>query len=340
MKAAVMEEIGKPLVVKDRPVPEIGNDEALVETRACGICGTDLHILKGLAYVPELPHIPGHENAGVVVKVGSDVTGLKVGQRVVAHNFFTCGRCYYCRIGRDTQCTDLKGLLGVLNDGGFAEYFKVPAKNLFELPESVSFEAGGLIADAVLTAVHAMRRSRLELNDTAAVIGSGGIGQCLIQMLRANGVKVVATSRSAGKLEFAKKLGADLVVQADNQASVEQIKTFSGGDGVQCVFDCVGSADTMKAAASYVMRGGQIIVIGEEPEFPAIDTIQIAQREIEIIGSRNGTKQDMIDAISMVASGIVEPHIDRIFPLEQINQAFEFMTSGNMSGRIVISVGK
>lgn len=340
MKAAVLEGIGKPLVIKECPVPEIGTEEVLVETHACGICGTDLHICKGLAYVPKLPHIPGHETAGVVAKVGATETNLKVGQRVIAHNFITCGECYYCRVGRDTQCTDLKGLLGVLNHGGFAEYFKVPAANLFVLPDNVSFEAGGLIADAVLTALHAMRRSRLRIHDTAVVLGAGGVGQSLIQLLRAGGIKVIAISRSMAKLEFAKKLGAQIVFKADSPDIVEQIKAFTGGYGAQCVFDCVGSGKTMKASAEYVMRGGQIIVIGEEPEFPEINTIQIAQRELEIIGSRNGTKQDMIDAITMVASGIVTPQISRTYPLEEINQALDFMQSGQSAGRIVIVIKK
>jgi len=338
MKAAVLEEIGKPLRIQEVPPPEIGPDEVLVETKACGICRTDLHIFSGLAYVPKLPHIPGHEPAGVVAKVGENVTNLSVGQRVVPNLFFTCGQCYYCRVGRDTQCTNLSGLLGVSVWGAFAEYFVAPAENLFLLSDNISFEVGGLIGCAVVTALHATRRTRLSLYDAAVVLGAGGVGQVLIQILKAAGVRVIAISRSKEKLEIARKLGAELALQADTPEITQRIKAFAGSDGVQCVFDCVGSSSTMKNSAGYVMRGGQIIVIGEEPEFVEIDTIQIAQRELEIIGTRNGTKQDTIDAIAMIASGIITPPIAKTFPLSQINEALKEMRSGQANARIVIVI--
>lgn len=332
-----MEEVGKPLTIRDLPIPtDLGPDDVLIKTRACGICGTDLHICQGVAYVPDLPRILGHEIAGVVSKVGTNVRHLILGQRVVAYIFITCGQCYYCRVGRDSQCVNLQGAMGVMNDGGFAEYVKVPAQNLFVLPDSVHFEAGALIADALLTAVHALRRTRIRQQDTAVVIGAGGVGQCLIPLLCNEGVKVVATARSKGKLEIAKKMGAHLILQSDTPDIIDRIKDFSGGFGAQCVFDCVGSGPTMKASADFACNGGQIIVIGEEPDFPEIDTIQIAQRELEIIGSRNGTKQDMIDSVKIVAAGIVKPEITRTFTLDEINQAFDFMRSGQAAGRVVI----
>jgi len=338
MKAALLWEVGKPLRIEEVPEPRIGPDEVLVRTRACGICGTDLHICDGVAYVPRLPHIPGHEPAGVVEEVGEEVSGLSVGQRVVPNLFFTCGQCYNCRIGRDTQCTNLKGLLGVTVNGAFAEYFAAPAENLFVLPDNVGFEAGGMVSCGVVTALHATRRARVRVGETAVVIGAGGVGQVLIQILRAAGVSVVATARSREKLEIAKKLGADLVVRAGDADTAKRIKAFAGGDGAECVFDCVGTTSTMTDSAGCVMRGGQIIVVGEEPEFVGIDSIQIAQRELEIIGTRNGTKQDTADAIAMMAKGIITPVIAKTFPLEEINEAMQFMRSGGAGARIAITV--
>lgn len=340
MRAAVLHKIGDPLNVENVSIPQIGPNEVLVEARTCGLCRTDLHISHGLAYIPELPHIPGHEPAGVVAQVGENVSELKVGQRVVPYLFFTCGKCYYCRIGRDSQCTSSKGVLGVTVNGGFAEYFVAPERNLFVLPDNVPFETAGLISCAVITAMHAFRRARLSINDTAVVLGAGGVAQPLIQILNSAGVIVVALSRSKAKLDIAKQLGAHLILQTDNPNVAKQIREFAGGDGAQCVFDCVGLSSTMKNSASYVMRGGQIIVIGEEPEFPEIDTIQIAQRELEIIGSRNGSIQDLVDAIRMLASGIITPQISKTFPLEQINEAFQFLESGRASARIVVNIKK
>src|SRR5947207_14745905 len=125
-----MRQVGSPLVIEDVQMPSIGPDEVLVETRTSGICGTDLHILAGHGYVPALPHILGHEPAGVIVETGRDVTSVKAGDRVVPHLFFSCNSCRYCRSVRTQQCENLRGILGVLCPGAFAEYFKVPAENL------------------------------------------------------------------------------------------------------------------------------------------------------------------------------------------------------------------
>jgi len=338
MKAAVLREIGKPLSIEEVPRPEVGPDDVLVETRSCGICRTDLHILDGLAYIPNLPHIPGHEPSGVVAEVGQRVNNLKVGQRVVPHLFVTCNSCYFCRVGRDSLCTNLKGILGVTGPGGFAEYFVAPARNLFELPDMVSFEAGGLVSCAVITAVHAFRRTRLGPNDAALIVGGGGIGQLLIQILKAAGIRVAVTGRSDETLNAAKMLGADLALKASQAETLRQVKEFSGGDGVQCAFDCVGVAETMKESAACVMRGGQIIVVGEEAEFPEIDTIQIAQRELEILGSRNGSKQDTADSVAMMAQGIIKPLVVKIFPLAEIREAMDFVRSGKAHGRVVVRI--
>jgi len=318
-----MRRVGEALIIEDVPVPEIGPDEALVATRTCGICGTDLHILAGHGYVPPLPHILGHEPAGVVERVGREVTHLREGDHVVPHLFFHCGRCRYCRSGSEQQCADLKGILGVLAPGAFAEFFKIPGRNLFRLHDQVPFDVGGLIADAVVTALHAVKRSGLERGDTAVVVGAGGVGQAVIQILHAQGVSVAATDRSPEKLKIAMEMGA--------------VPLDPAGPRADCVFNCAGSAESMRASANYVMRCGRIVVIGEEPEPIPLDTIEIAQQELEIIGSRNGTRADMQEAIHLVESGIVLPSIAARFRLEEINAAFDFVRAGAL-GRVVITV--
>ncbi len=330
-----MHEVGKPLRIEEVPIPEIGPEEVLVETHCCGICGTDLHILKGFGYVPKLPHILGHEPSGVVAKVGSKVTHLKLGDRVVPHLFFTCGDCNYCRAGRDQQCLNLKGLLGVLSPGAFAEYFKTPGENLFLLPEKVPFDIGGLVADAVVTAVHAVGRAGLHPGETAVVLGAGGIGQVLIQLLGSKGIRVVAVSRSDAKLALATECGAHLVVRSGEATTATMIREFSGTNGAHCVFDCVGSAQTVRDAADYVIRCGRIVVIGEERDATPINTTEIAQRELEIIGSRNGTRKDTVEAIKLLEAGIVNPPIAQRFPLEEINEAYDVVRRG-ASARVVV----
>ncbi len=340
MKAAVLPAIGQPLEIRDVPTPSIGPDEVLVETHTCGICRTDLHIQDGLAYVPQLPHIGGHEPAGVVAQVGQNVTRFEPGQRVVPYLFVSRKAFSYCHAGQQAQAMHLDGILGVTMDGGFAEYFKVPAKNLLAVPDNVPLETAGLVSCAVITAVHAYRKANLRVNDVAVVLGTGGIGLILIQILRAAGVRVVAVSRSQQSLELAQQHGAMLTVPLESEDAVDQIRALAGPDtdGADCVFEMVGTAETMQRAATYVRRCGKIIVIGEEQEFPAIDTIQIAQRELEIIGSRNGGIQDAVDALEMMATGIIHPPIAQRFSLEQINESLELLRSGQAHGRIVIRI--
>jgi len=337
MKAAVMRATGQPLTIEDVPLPAPGPGEVLVETRSCGICGTDLHILGGHGYVPPLPHILGHEPAGVVAAVGAGVTRVKPGDRVVPHLFFACENCFYCRSGRHQQCTNLRGILGVLVNGAFAEYFKAPEENLYVLPENIPFDVGGLLADAVVTSVHAHKRSGLETGMTAAVVGCGGVGLTLLQVLKAAGIGVIGVDRSEESLNLACKLGAKLTVNSQDPERVRKIRDLTNGHGVECVFNCVGKAATMRDSLDFVMKCGRVVVIGEEPEAPATDTIEIAQRELEIIGSRNGTRRDMADAIALVASGAVSPPIARRFPLAQINEALDFVRRGAL-GRVIITV--
>ncbi len=337
MKAALLTAIGRPLEVSDSPRPKIGPDEVLIETRTCGICRTDIHIQDGLAYVPSLPHIPGHEPAGVICEVGSRVTGVEIGERVAPHLFITCGHCRYCQTGRDAQCTNVSGIIGVTTGGGFAEYFKAPAANLIALPPAVPFDLGGLMSCAVITAVHAYRRAQVSVGDAAVVMGAGGIGQILIQILKNAGVRVAALSRSWQGMELALKAGADLSLQFDESAP-SRIIEFADGLGAACAFECVGLADTMKTSADCVQRGGRIVVIGEEAEYPSIDTIQIAQRELEIIGSRNGSRQDAADAVAWMAQGVVRPPIVQRLPLDRINEGMAMVRDGTAHGRVIVVI--
>jgi propanol-preferring alcohol dehydrogenase len=338
MKAAVLHELKQPLEIREIPRPEVGPHDVLVETHACGICRTDLHLQDGLAYVPSLPHVPGHEPAGIVAAVGSQVQGIEVGQRVVPHLFVTCGRCPNCRRGQDAQCTHLAGVLGVTLPGAFAEYFVAPAVNLLALPDAVGFEAGGLVSCAVITAVHAYRKARVGLGDVAVVLGAGGIGLLLVQILKAAGARTVVVSRSEQSLLRAAEFGADLLLPADSPDAAERVAAFSGGAGADCVFECVGSAATMRVAATLVRPLGRIVVIGEEPESPPVDTIEIAQRELEIIGSRNGSRQDAADALAMLEAGLLQVPIVRRVPLVGINDALDLMRTGQAHGRIVVTL--
>jgi 2-desacetyl-2-hydroxyethyl bacteriochlorophyllide A dehydrogenase len=335
MKAALFEAVAQPLVLREVPLPVLEQGEVLIETHSCGICGTDLHILEGHGYIPRLPHILGHEPSGVVAALGPGVRDLAIGDRVVPSLFFTCNECYYCRVGRHQQCSSLKGILGVLSPGAFAEYFKAPAANLFRLPDSVSFDAGGLIADAVVTALHAAKRGVVTPGSASVVVGAGGVGLCLVQVLVASGVRVAAVDPDVSKQDAARTFGAEAAF--DPGGALTGIDEWAGADGVQCFYDCVGSKGSLEVTCSGVMNGGRVIIIGEQQDRLPVTSTEIAQRELEIIGSRNGTRQDMVEAIRLVASGKVRPLIAARFSLHQINEAIQSVREG-VVGRVVIKV--
>ncbi len=204
------------------------------------------------------------------------------------------------------------------------------------------FDRGGLTSCAVITAVHAWRLAELPAGETAVVLGAGGIGQILVQLLTAAGVRTVAVGRSPESLQMAIGFGAALALPADDPSLVSKVRGFAGAeaDGVHTVFELIGRAGTMRLASELVRRQGKIVVIGEEAEFPAVDTIAIAQRELQILGSRNGGMQDAREALRLMAERVIRPPIAVHFQLEHINQAFDLVRQGGASGRVVVTLGK
>lgn len=337
MKAAVMHEINKPLSIEDIPVPELEYGEVLVSTKACGICGTDLHIIEGTGYKPKLPHILGHEPAGTVAELGPGVTKFHVGDRVVPNIFFTCGECFFCRTNRETMCTNFKGALGVGINGGYAEYFKAPAKNLFLLPGNIGFKEGSVIADAVVTSVHAVRRrAQVKPDDVVVVIGLGGVGQSVIQIAKHAGARVFGVARRSQRVEIGTKFGADAVINSSTQDVGKAVSDLTKGNGADIVIDNVGSKETLLQALAAVHRGGRVVMVGETDDTIPLSTFKLCVNELDILGSRSGGRQDTVEAIDLVASGTVTPLASDSFSLERINEAFEAIRQGKVLGRAVI----
>ena len=338
MEAAVLRELKHPLVIEEVPVPEPGYGEVLVRTKACGICGTDQHIIEGSGYKPKLPHILGHEPAGVVEKLGEGTRRLKVGERVVPNIFFTCGECFYCRTNRETLCINFKGALGVGVPGGYAEFFLAPERNLFTLPQNIPFPEGGVIADAVVTAVHAVRRrAMVKAGDAVLVVGLGGVGQSIIQVAKESGATVIASGRREVRLKRAKEMGADHLVNSSSQDVGEATKSLTGGSGADIVIDNVGTKDSVAQSISAVKKGGRIVMVGESDDTIPLTTFQLCTNEFEVIGSRSGGRQDTVESLQLVASGKVTPYVSDRFSLRQVNEAFRSIQEGKVLGRAVIS---
>lgn len=339
MKAAVLHETNEPLKIEEVLLPSLEYGEVLIRTKACGICGTDLHIMDGTGYKPKLPHIMGHEPSGVVEDLGQGVTNFKKGDRVIPNIFFTCGECFFCRTNRETMCTNFKGALGVGINGGYGEFFKAPAKNLFSLPKNIGFEQGSVIADAVVTSVHAVRRrAEVKADDVVVVIGVGGVGQSLMQIAKHAGAKVIGIARRAERVELGYKFGASHMIDSSKEEIGPAVLKLTGDKGADIVVDNVGSEETFRQALDAVHRGGRIVLVGETEDTLPLSTFRLCVSELDVLGSRSGGRQDTVEAIELVEKGIVTPYVSDTFPLEEINRAFDAIKQGKVLGRAVVTM--
>ena len=337
MKAAVLREIGERLAIEELPAPQPGPGEVLLRVRACGIDGTDLKLLDGFGYVPELPFVMGHEIAGEVIECGADVTGFSVGDRVVVYNFVTCGSCVYCRSFRDQLCLDMRGIVGILDvPGGYAETVCLPAQQLIGLPDGVTFADGATCCDAGMTALHAVDRADVSIGDRVLVIGVGGVGSIVTQILAASGVEVIAVDADAGKESWARAQGAATFLSASAAELVDELLRRSGGMGVDRVIDVVGLEDTMRAGFAALRRGGRMVIVGYTPEALPLPGKELAQNEKEVIGARAGRRDDLRRCLALYRTGKLRSIVRASYPLQQVNEALDELRGG-VIGRIVLT---
>ncbi|HET7087469.1 MAG TPA: zinc-binding dehydrogenase [Anaerolineae bacterium] len=314
-------------------IPELEPGEVLVRVGACGICGTDLKIVSGVykgSWPPSLPFIQGHEWGGAVAALGEGVTSLQVGDRVASENHKGCGACAMCRRGRYNLCevARTKGkaykLYGHSAQGAFAEYAARPAGLLHKLPDSVSFEESTIVNQGAL-GLHAIRRCRIDPGDTVAVIGSGLVGLITLQLAKAVGaIRVVVVGRGP-RLNLARELGADEVVDYTATDAVEAVRGLTGGRGVDCAFECAGTPAAMVTAVNCVRRGGRVALVGLTGNKPVeLNLDRLVLDEIDVFGVRSSPNA-YPELIQLIAAGKVNVRklVSRVYPLEQINDAFE-----------------
>jgi 2-desacetyl-2-hydroxyethyl bacteriochlorophyllide A dehydrogenase len=339
MKAAVLHEFGQPLTIEEVEGPSPGTGEVVLQTMACGIDGTDLKLCDGFGYSPELPFVMGHEIAGIVSNVAHDVGGFQVGDRVVVYNFLFCGHCVFCLTHREQLCPNMRGVMGVLKrHGGYAEYVSVPAQQLVRIPDNVSWEDAAVSCDAALTAVHALERSRLRLGETAVIIGIGGVGSVLVQLARLAGVRVIAVDHDPRRAQWAEENGAHHFLDSSGDADIPlAVRDLTDGLGAPCVIDVVGKEVTMQAGFNSLQRGGRMVVVGYTPDHYPVSGKQLAQNELELIGTRAGRRQDLINALSLMAAGQLRSIVRYRYALEQANEALATLRSGAALGRTVLT---
>ena len=364
MRASVLSEPRGPLVVEEIPIPEPRAGEILVKVAGCGVCHTDLHVIKGEVAFPT-PCVLGHEISGTVAALGPGVSGPAVGTRVVSAFIMPCGSCRFCALGRDDLCAEFfaqNRLRGTLYDGetrlhrkdgtplwmysmaGLAEYAVVPATDVFELPEGLPLVESAILGCAVFTAYGAARHAAsISLGDRVAIVAVGGIGSNLVQVCKAFGAaQIIAVDVRADKLEAARQLGATHSVDSSQVDPVARVVELTGGEGVDVAFEALGRPETFQQAYRMTRDGGQMVAVGIAAGTAAaeVEITRLVRRQIRITGSYGArTRADMPRILALADAGFFRPErvVTGTARLEDADGVYAALARGEVLGRIVVT---
>jgi len=337
MKAAFFKEHGgaDKIIYDDYRDPVPDATETLVRVRACALNQVDLLLLDGRFPPPEgLPHVNGCEVAGTLEAA---VPGLPRGQRVVVFPGFACGQCEFCRRGERTVCLRY-GYLGAHKDGGYAELVKVPAANVLALPDGLSFEAGAALPLAMLTAWHALVvKAEVRPGQTVLVQAAGsGVGSAAIQIARLAGARVMTTVGSDDKIEFARGLGAEHVVNYRRLDFVEEAKRWTAKRGVDVVVEHIGG-ETFERSTYALTRLGTLVSIGShDTHWGRLDLRHVYSKNLRIMGTNLGTILELRTILDHVLAGQLRPVIDRTFPLTDAQAAVQHLLDRKNKGKVIL----
>ncbi len=331
MKAAVFIGPNRPLEIQERPIPVPEYGEIVIKVAACGLCHTDLHYIDhGVPTFAPPPLVLGHEASGTVFAVGDGVTERHVGDRVLVPAVLSCGRCEACRRGRENICAN-GVMLGNHIDGAYAEFLKVPAKDVLSLPPELPLIEACLIADAVSTPYHAVvNRGEVRPGDRVVVFGCGGVGINVIQIAVAAGAEVWAVDMKPERLEFALQFGAAHVIDASAAPDVARAVRRATDGGADIAFEAIGNPKTVRTAIESVRRGGRIVVVGFCSEPAEIPAGKVMFTELEIRGSLGCRPVDYPRIIELARRGrirITELVSERV-SLQDINRGLDFLRAG------------
>jgi NAD+-dependent secondary alcohol dehydrogenase Adh1 len=327
------------LKMAEVPAPVVtGPFDVVVRIGGAGVCRTDLHILEGQWAETSQVHLPytiGHENAGWVHAVGTAVTNVQEGDKVILHPLITCGLCRACRSGDDVHCEQSK-FPGIDTSGGYAEYLLTSARSVVKIDDSLEPADIAALADAGLTAYHAAAKAarRLTPRDTCVVIGAGGLGHIGIQVLTAlTPARIIVVDRNPAALDLAKEIGAHEGVLADG-TQVEQVLALTDGKGAEALIDFVGEGGATAQGVAMLRQAGDYYVVGygENIEVPTID---IVSAEINIIGNLVGSYNDLQDLMALAARGAVTLHTQK-YALDDFQQAISDLDAGKVRGRAIL----
>ncbi len=342
MRALVTYEM-KPFAVemREKPIPEIDDDEVLLGVKAVGVCGSDLHMWHAShSWNVLYPITLGHEFGGHILRAGSKVKGFKEGDRVVSETAsYICGQCVYCRSGNYNLCPTRQGF-GAGRDGAMADYVRVPARCLHHVPDHVPFEDAAMTEPGCVACNAVMELSRITPGDTVVVMGPGTIGLMVLQMCKLCGpgkLILVGTSKDTTRLEVGKRLGADVILLADKENVVEAVLAQGDGFGAHHVFDCVGISAALKPALEMVRPAGQITKVGWGKEPLNFNLDHLVQKAVTLQGSFSHTYKTWERVIGLMANGQLDlSPLRRTFSLDDWEHAFKTMDSLEIAKSVLI----
>jgi len=340
VKAAYFKEHGGSdrMIYGDYRDPVAGAGEVVVRVRACALNGVDMLLLDGRFPPPEgLPHVNGCEVAGTIETLDRGLGTLMPGQRVIVFPGFSCGVCEFCVRGERTLCLRY-GYLGAHKDGGYAELVRVPAANCLPLPEAISFEAGAALPLAFLTSWHALvAKAELKPGQTVLVQAAGsGVGSAAIQIARLVGARVMTTVGSDDKIEFAKSLGAERVVNYRTQDFVEEAKSWTNKRGVDVVIEHIGG-ETLERSTYALTRLGTLVSIGShDTHWGKLDLRHVYSKNLRIVGTNLGSILELRTILDYVVDGRLKPVVDRAFPLKDARAAVQHVLDRRNKGKVLV----
>lgn len=342
MKAIVVREVGGPDVLRLETVPDPTprSHEIIIEVEASGVCFHDIVTRNGtLKAGISLPFIPGHEVAGTVVACGSEVAGIKIGDRVATtQRSFTCGYCRYCRSEREPLCAEAVFMGDAGLNGGYAQYTATSAATVVPVPDGVDLAQAAIAACAIGTVLHAVRSvGQVRLGETVLITGAGGgLGIHALQLAREAGATVIAQTTSAAKVASITEAGAHHVVLGNDQATIEAIRAHTGGLGVNVAIDTVGTP-VFKLVRRSMAPGGRWVLVGQvNGDFVPFNPAQLFLRGISLLSATSTTRSELADTLELIRRGRVRPLISQELPLAAAARAHALLETGQAHGRLIL----
>lgn len=349
MKAARIIAPNKPLELTNIEIPKPGELQAVVKVKSAGVCHSDLHLWEGGYDLGDgvflkvtdrgvkYPITPGHEIVGTITEIGKSVSNVVVGDNVLIYPWIGCGFCPACRVGNDNLC-DTPRSIGLFQDGGYAEYVLVPNVKFLVKVEGIDLDAASSLACSGLTAYTAIKKANTNSQQYLVIIGAGGLGLMGVQLARAlTSSNIICVDLDDNKLETAKKMGADYIVNSKNPKAIEEIMAICKNKGADCIVDFVNAPPTAKMGLSIIRKCGKLILVGLFGGSINLSLPTIPMKSITIEGAYTGNYNDLVELLGLAKRGIINPMVSKKYTLSEANTALDDLKQRKILGRAVIN---